>query len=77
MNIYRISQSQNADYDTFDSAIVAAESEDDARLINPGCDWGTRFSAWCKAPSDVTVELIGEALKGTPQGVLLASFNAG
>jgi hypothetical protein len=37
MNLYLISQNANDDYDTYDSAVVAAKSESDARTINP-CD---------------------------------------
>jgi len=35
MNLYLITQDENTDYDTFDSAVVAASCEDDARLIHP------------------------------------------
>ena len=35
MNIYKISQTENQDYCTYDSAIVAAESEEEARNIHP------------------------------------------
>jgi len=78
MNLYLISQSENGGYDTYDSAVVAAETENDARLINPaGADWRSTFGAWCKTPDAVTVELIGRANEGTTRGVILASFNAG
>lgn len=33
--IYKISQTKNDDYDTYDSAIVVAESEEKAKLIHP------------------------------------------
>jgi len=36
MNIYKLEQSQNNDYDTYDSAIVAAPNEASARLMVPG-----------------------------------------
>ena len=36
MKIYLISQSHNHDYETFDSAIVIAENEDQAKHIHPG-----------------------------------------
>ena len=39
MNIYKISQGVNPDYDTYDSAIVLAESEEIARLIHPDFQW--------------------------------------
>jgi hypothetical protein len=35
MNIYRISQNINDRYDTYDSAVVCAETEDEARKIHP------------------------------------------
>jgi hypothetical protein len=35
MNLYLISQNVNNDYDTYDAAVVAANSEDEARLIHP------------------------------------------
>jgi len=83
MKLYEISQSVNNNYDTYDSAIVAAESEDEARMINPDKmddeDWDGEvgsWSAWCAA-KDVDVEYIGEAKEGTKKGLILASFNAG
>ena len=35
MKIYKISQSLLDGYDTYDSAVVVAENEDDARNIHP------------------------------------------
>jgi len=35
MNLYLISQDKNSDYDTYDSAVVAAKSHTDARNIHP------------------------------------------
>ena len=35
MKLYRIWQTVNEDYDTFDSAVVAAYDEEDARSIHP------------------------------------------
>ena len=35
MKLYLISQDVNDGYDTYDSAVVAAESEEDARSIHP------------------------------------------
>jgi hypothetical protein len=82
MNIYKISQSENNYYDTFDSAIVAAESEEEARLINPDGEWyekqlGYKYTAWAYRPEKVKVEYLGTAKENTESGVILASFNAG
>lgn len=74
MNLYRLKQDTNNDYDTFDSAIVAAENEEDARNIAVGSVG--KYGSWVK-PEDVEVELIGVAKKGIEAGVILASFNAG
>jgi hypothetical protein len=35
MNLYRISQQINNDYDTYDSAVVCAENEEEARRTHP------------------------------------------
>lgn len=75
MNLYRISQDKNRDYDTFDSAVVAAETEWSAQHIHPSLDYGS--GTWC-APEFVKVELVGAAKEGTSAGtVICASFNAG
>jgi hypothetical protein len=36
MNLYKLTQKINNGYDTFDSCIVAAKNEDEARKIHPG-----------------------------------------
>lgn len=80
MNLYRISQSVCGGWDTYDSAVVAAKTEDDAKVIHPS---GRKtihdeFSYdWAKKVEDVEAELIGKAVKGTEAGVIVASFNAG
>jgi hypothetical protein len=83
MNLYMLTQEVNTGYDTYDSAIVAAESEDDARNIYPTggvqVNWRERgsFSVWANEPEQVKVELIGIAADHIKHGVILASFNAG
>ena len=92
MNIYHIKQSANGGYDTWDSAIVVAETEDHARRISPDGDtWSDEMgcwimsdgnkrewcSGWCSSIDSVSVELIGRARDGLWPGVVLASFNAG
>jgi hypothetical protein len=80
MNLYLISQTFNEDYDTYDSAVVAAESEEAARLTPParrGHNDGKSVELFWAAPEHVSVKLIGEAAPGTEAGVICASFNAG
>lgn len=80
MKLWRISQDVNNDYDTFDSAVVAAETEAEARLIHPGdYEWDGKaeeYSSWASAEK-VKVSYVGIAKKGTKRGVICASFNAG
>ena len=82
MNLYLISQDANENYDTYDSAIVAARTKKEARMIHPNknkTDWDgkfKRYDTWASS-IDVGVELIGVAKKGSTKGVVLASYNAG
>jgi hypothetical protein len=82
MNLYLLMQDENSGYDTYDSMVVAAETEDRARLIHPNTwsdnPWDRKFYRdWATSPDQVSVELIGTAVEGTKAGVILSSFNAG
>ena len=82
MKLWHISQTVNNSYDTYDAAIVAAETEGEARAIHPSGHndgWeedGSRPWNWA-LPAEVTATYIGESADGTQPGVILASFNAG
>jgi hypothetical protein len=79
MKLWIISQSVNRGYDTYDSAVVAAETEEEARNILPcGDNWNEarRFGGWASNPSEVTVEYLGVTDQDI-SGVVLSSFNAG
>ena len=78
MYLYLLTQNEVSGYDTYDSVVVAANSETDAKSIHP-CTilgWDSR-SNWPESPEGVEVKLIGKAVEGTPAGVILSSFNAG
>ena len=85
MKIYLISQDFNTNYDTYDAAIVAAETEEEAARIHPSArypkpveEWSDGYSEdWAPSPEHVTVIYLGKAKPGTEKGVILASFNAG
>ncbi len=81
MNIYKISQDINNDYDTYDSAIVIAGNTNDAKKMHPDTtgDIGTDTDVWAWCDVDhVSVELIGIAdAKYTKPCVVVASYNAG
>jgi hypothetical protein len=79
VKLFLISQNKNNDYDTYDSAVVAAPDEAAARNTNPENgkpmnEWD-RYSSWCFGPEQVTVRYIGEAVD-VEQGVVCASFHA-
>jgi hypothetical protein len=71
MKLWVIKQTENNSYDTYDSAVVAAETEDEAKRVKVGDNY-----SWC-SPEHVTAEYIGEADDSVTAGVVLASFNAG
>lgn len=89
MNLYLLSQDVNNNYDTYDRCVVAAETEELAKLVHPrnrrpsylepGKPWNPWESCqdeWASTPDQVTVKLIGRAVEGTKEGVVLASYNA-
>lgn len=82
MKLWLISQRQNNCYDTYDAAVVAAETEAEAKRMHPAgypLDHDGRWASgtWCESADDVTAECIGEADGAIERGVVLSSFNAG
>jgi hypothetical protein len=79
--LFIITQKVNCGYDTYDCAVVAAESSKDAVLIHPGgLDFKvpvstntSEYDSWAPA-SDVECEYLGEAKEGIERGVICASF---
>jgi hypothetical protein len=83
LNLYRISQKVNHEHDRFIAAVVAAESEAEARLIHPDgrfydqCNEFVKlemFPRFWASPEKVEVELVGVALEGAERGVILTSY---
>jgi hypothetical protein len=93
MNLYLISQSTNDDWDTYDSAVVCANTPEEAQNIDPASGQPMQWTQpadlqedqhwwppdhWAYNPSDVIVLLIGTADPSwTEPAVICASFNAG
>jgi len=80
MKLWKLSQVINDGYDTYDSCVVVADTEEEARKIHP-ChlyDSEVRWyiTTWA-LPKDVTVEYLGETERNFPNKVICASFNAG
>lgn len=80
MKLWLLTQNVNNGYDTHDGCVVAAKTEEAARQILPGefMEWGSNSThSWVRTPEEVTVQLLGNAVKGTESGLILGSFNAG
>ena len=82
MNIYLISQTENNNYDSYDSAVVCAKDENEARNMSPidgtQFDWNDNmWLSWACKPENITVKLIGKANKDIKHGVICSSYNAG
>jgi len=74
------------DYDEFDSAVVAACNEGEARKIHPSglAKWDDEKERWdhfnghaWRFPQKVECQYIGDAAEGIEKGVICSSFNAG
>jgi len=82
LGLYLIWQDSNDDYDTFDSAVVVAESEGKAGMIHPlggknDKDDIESMDTWAP-PDKVYVKPLGLAAEGLKAGeVICSSFNAG
>ena len=69
--LWLLSNLSRTGYDTYDSCVVAAKTEEEAKLITPS----TNERAWCE-PKDVIVEYLGKTDREL-SGVVISSFNAG
>lgn len=85
MKLFLISQSDNTGYDTYDSAVVCAESAEEAQVMYPAWrpravlmkarDW--KLGTWADSKEGVTVTYLGEAEPAVQLGSVCASFRAG
>ena len=92
MKLWKISRIGDTSWDEYDSAVVAAETEAEARAMcptTPGyplelADDSGRFprqdgywATWVSNVERVSVEYLGEASPGQERAVIVSSFNAG
>ena len=85
LNIYKIEQDETRGWDTYSDAVVAAESEEDAKTIYPDKSGELRriplsgaWGEWTNDPTNVRVTLIGVAVRTiTCSQVICSSFHAG
>jgi hypothetical protein len=91
VNLYLVKSKEDLSWDTYDSFVVVANSEKEARNYHPAgkpysevkdtpdnCWADSGFPSWVNHPDETTAELIGKALPGAKPGdVIINSFNAG
>jgi len=84
MKLFKIYQNINKGYDTFDSAVVVANSAEEAQKIHPydGSDYFLLHDDWVSRPDLVSVLYLGEVVGEPdddiyPGAIICASFNAG
>ena len=80
MKLWLLTQIAVRGYDTYDSCVVAAETEEAAKQIHPtgnpiGPEAG--FFDWPTTSEQVSAVYLGEGDNGMPAGAICASFNAG
>jgi len=88
MNIYIIKRTTQLDYDEFNGAVVAAETEHEAIHTHPDKNYHWHNNAWVRkgdnefilydsswvTPENVKATLIGVAASGVQKGVILTDF---
>jgi len=79
MKIYLLTQSERNGWDTYDSCIVCAENETQAKKITPnGYEFEkSNYGSWASCVEMVNCVEIGTANELQKEGLILASFNAG
>jgi hypothetical protein len=81
VNLYLIWQDENTGYDTYDSAVVAANNEEEARRMHPNGGWESDliWGTWASNPDHVKVRYIGDSApqNGIEPVFICKSFNAG
>jgi hypothetical protein len=87
-NLYLIFQDVVTGHDTYESAVVCAQSEEEASNIHPSCDSGLNlnnlnkqsdYRCWPSSADDVKVVFLGECTnKNYKNGdVICSNFHAG
>ena len=91
MKLWKLSQDHIDGYDTYDSAVVAADTHASARMIHPSLfhveripytsslvkNWNGKSTGDWPDVERVKVQYLGEADPTIEKGVICASFNAG
>jgi hypothetical protein len=80
MKLYLLEQTDAHGYDKYDSCVVCAESEDDAKKIHPEnvpFIEGKNTYSWTSMVCNIKCTEIGDSSTLIKRGVVLSSYNAG
>ena len=87
MNLYLVTQNANTGQYAYEFAVVAAETEEEAKAIHPydenmpvldGHFIGPYcLDTWAESVDQVKAEYLGIAKEGTKKGIIVTSFNEG
>lgn len=69
MKLFKLTRTDDVGYDEYDSSVIAADTKEKALFISLNYHW--------TVDNKVEIEYIGTAKRGTKEGVILDSFNAG
>ena len=71
MNLYLVTQNANTGQYTYEFAVVAAETEEEAKTVHPFDE------TWAKCANQVSAEYLGIAKEETKKGIIIPAFNEG
>lgn len=79
MKLFLLTQTEyETTYGMYNSAVVAARNEEEAKLIHPNGEGGAlqeeKYAEWTSSAQYVKAQEIGTAKRGTKAGVILASY---
>jgi len=87
MKLFLVSRTDKWGYDDYDAFVAAAPDEETVRWMNPSDFYNDEVlteeiwpknGCWVRDPKKLlNIQYLGEAREGMPQGIVLASFNAG
>ncbi len=78
MKLWLLTRTDHWSYDDYDSAVVAAETEDAAKRVQISAYSSEDEPYYCwTTPEHINAICIGDAVPETEAGAILGSFNAG
>ena len=76
LNIYKLTQSKNDDFDVFKGFVVAAKTEQQAKEMTMQRTNNNEWDVWVSNVKDIKCQYIGDYKFKNPK-IILEDFNAG